>query len=292
MKKFLKMSKLQCWSVPATIYKARCVENGCLVLYKKVRFEDTGIPYDVIREISFHNTINHPNILQLYEVIPSRNKIRIIFECAEETLDDALVKHHPVGGMPTELVKTYCFQILQAIHFCHAHGVLHRDLKPQNIFIDRRGGIKLGNFNLSRAVCRDRTFTHEVVTIWYRCPEILLGAKHYGAGIDIWSFGCILAELASDQPLFQGQGSEFEQLMLIFQALGSPTEDTWPGVSQLCDYNPTFPRWPPRDLAALAPRLGPAGVVLLRGAMAYDPAQRITARAALGSAYFDDVEER
>lgn len=138
--------------------------------------------------------------------------------------------------LPAELVKSYMYQLLKGLEFCHSHRVLHRDLKPQNLLIDSHGCIKLADFGLARAFgIPIRAYTHEVVTLWYRAPEILMGARQYACPVDVWSVGCIFAEMITGRPLFPGD-SEIDELFRIFRVLGTPTEASWPGVSQLPDY--------------------------------------------------------
>ena len=116
--------------------------------------------------------------------------------------------------------------------FCHQRRVLHRDLKPQNLLIDKSGAIKLADFGLARAFgIPVRVYTHEVVTLWYRAPEILLGSNKYSCPVDIWSIGCIFAEMANKRPLFQGD-SEIDQLFRIFRVLRTPNEEIWPGINR------------------------------------------------------------
>lgn len=294
MKRFSKLAKLFDDNDSTALYKARCNESGSIVLLKKVRFgaQQSGIPCEVIRQISMHKAFKHPNILQLCQPIRSERKICITFEYIEKTLHDVILENKSLGGVPTALVKSYICQILRAIDFCHTNRILHRDIRPNNIFVNQNGGVKLGDFASSRSFVRNQTLTHMVVAIWYRCPEILLGDQHYSTGVDIWPAGCILAELITGCPLFPGQGPQYAQLLIIFQALGTPTETTWPGLSHLRDYSPVFPRWSPRELSLQALGLCPAGMDLLRRMLVCDPARRISARDAMESAYFDDVEER
>lgn len=102
-------------------------------------------------------------------------------------------------------MKSYLFQLIRGLAFCHARRILHRDLKPQNLLIDKEGNLKLADFGLARAIGLPvRTYTHEIVTLWYRAPEILLGQKHYSTSVDMWSVGCIFAEMATMTPLFPG----------------------------------------------------------------------------------------
>ncbi|KAG0531450.1 hypothetical protein BDA96_04G023800 [Sorghum bicolor] len=154
----------------------------------------------------------------------------------------------------------------------------------------RNNILKLADFGLARAFgIPVRTFTHEVVTLWYRAPEILLGARHYSTPVDVWSVGCIFAEMVNQKPLFPGD-SEIDELFKIFRILGTPTEGTWPGVATLPDYKSTFPKWPSMDLATVVPTLEPAGIDLLSKMVRLDPSKRITARAALEHEYFRDLE--
>jgi len=189
------------------------------------------------------------------------------------------------------LLKSYLYQLFRSIFYCHGHRVLHRDLKPQNLLLDKHGQLKLADFGLARAFgVPVRTYTHEVVTLWYRAPEILLGSKVYSCPVDIWSVGCIFAEMATRHPLFPGD-SEIDELYKIFRILGTPTEETWPGVSKLPDYKPTnFPKWKATNLSHVLPNVEPAGIDLLAQMLAYDPAKRISAKKALKHPYFDDLD--
>merc|ERR1712032_1331835 len=130
-------------------------------------------------------------------------------------------------------------------------------------------------------------------SLWYRAPEILLGSALYTCSVDTWSIGCVLAEMATGAPLFRGT-SEIETLFKIFQKLGTPTEQTWPGISVLPDFKLSFPKWQPRGWAQIRntlQQIGPNGVDLLENLMFYDPRKRISARHACLHMYFNDTDE-
>lgn len=185
-------------------------------------------------------------------------------------------------------LQLYMFQLINGIDACHRHRIIHRDIKPQNILLCNDGWLKVADFGLARTFSVPlRRYTHEVVTLWYRAPEILLGLDKYTAAVDSWSIGCIFAEMATGRPPFTGD-SEIGQLFKIFQLLGTPNDSTWPGVSTLRDYQPAFPQWRPKSLKRAVPRLGEHGLDLLAKLLTYDPTQRITTAEALSHPYFTE----
>eukprot|EP00766_Chilomastix_caulleryi_P006574 gnl/Chilomastix_caulleri/883.p1 GENE.gnl/Chilomastix_caulleri/883~~gnl/Chilomastix_caulleri/883.p1 ORF type:complete len:204 (+),score=42.62 gnl/Chilomastix_caulleri/883:305-916(+) len=195
------------------------------------------------------------------------------------------------GPLSPECVKSFSHHLTIGLHFCHSRRVLHRDLKPQNLLISSDGILKLADFGLARAFgIPVRQYTHEVVTLWYRAPEVLLGAKQYSTPVDMWSVGCIIAEMAAGRPLFPGD-SEIDELFLMFDLLGTPTEAEWPGVTALPEYHEaTFPKFTRKGVASfLGPRasiLGPDGIDIVEKMLVWDPARRISAKAALEHPYF------
>jgi len=249
--------------------------------------EDEGIPSTAIREISLLKELsNNQNIVKLKDVLYLKSKLYLIFEYLDQDL-----KHYidSVSSMDPMLVKSYLYQMLKGILCCHTHRILHRDLKPQNLLIDKTGRLKLADFGLSRTFnIPVRQYTHEVVTLWYRAPEILLGQSRYSTPVDIWSAGCIFAEMVSRIPLFPGD-SEIDQIFRIFRTLGTPDESIWSGVTKLPEYQPNFPQHPAQPLSKLYPQLEPSGLDLMEKMLQYEPSRRISAKNALTHPYFDNV---
>ncbi|XP_022256878.1 cyclin-dependent kinase 1 [Limulus polyphemus] len=201
------------------VYKGKNKKTGQLVALKKIRLEseDEGVPSTAIREISLLKELKHPNIVCLQDVLMQENRLYLVFEFLSMDLKKYLDNIPSGQFMDKKLVKSYLYQIIQAILFCHQRRVLHRDLKPQNLLIDQKGVIKIADFGLARAFgIPVRVYTHEVVTLWYRAPEVLLGSPRYSTPVDVWSIGCIFAEMANKKPLFHGD-SEIDQLFRIFR---------------------------------------------------------------------------
>ncbi|KEG10167.1 cell division related protein kinase 2 [Trypanosoma grayi] len=273
------------------VYRAVDKVTGQIVALKKVRLDRTeeGIPQTALREVSILQEIHHPNIVNLLDVICADGKLYLIFEYVDHDLKKALEKRGGVFTGPT--LKRLIYQLLDGLYFCHRHRIVHRDLKPANILVTADNVLKLADFGLARAFqIPMHTYTHEVVTLWYRAPEILLGEKHYTPAVDMWSVGCIFAELARGKVIFRGD-SEIGQLFEIFQVLGTPmdVEGSWPGVSALPDYRDVFPRWPGKPLGQIVPQLDSEAIDLLSQMLNYNPAERISAKEALQHPWFNEI---
>ncbi|EDW28352.1 GL19151 [Drosophila persimilis] len=274
------------------VYKGRNRITGQIVAMKKIRLEsdDEGVPSTAIREISLLKELKHSNIVSLEDVLMEENRIYLIFEFLSMDLKKYMDSLPPEKLMDSKLVRSYLFQITSAILFCHRRRVLHRDLKPQNLLIDKNGIIKVADFGLGRSFgIPVRIYTHEIVTLWYRAPEVLLGSPRYSCPVDIWSIGCIFAEMATRKPLFQGD-SEIDQLFRMFRILKTPTEDIWPGVTSLPDYKNTFPCWSTNQLTNQLKNLDDNGVNLIQRMLIYDPIHRISAQDILMHPYFQGFE--
>ncbi|VBB35176.1 unnamed protein product [Acanthocheilonema viteae] len=141
-------------------------------------------------------------------------------------------------------VRLFLFQLLRGLAFCHAKKILHRDLKPQNLLLNGNGELKLADFGLARAKSvPSRTYSHEVVTLWYRPPDVLLGSTDYSTSLDLWGVGCIFAEMCTGVALFPGTKDVGDQLDRIFSIRGIPDPKKWPEVLKLPHYSPSF--YPP-----------------------------------------------
>mmetsp|Transcript_6060 Transcript_6060/g.9181 ORF Transcript_6060/g.9181 Transcript_6060/m.9181 type:complete len:296 (-) Transcript_6060:213-1100(-) len=289
MERYQKMEKIG-EGTYGVVYKAKDRVTGEIIALKKIRLEaeDEGIPSTAIREISLLKELQHENIVRLYDVVHTEHKLTLVFEF----LDQDLKKYLDVcdQGLDLPILKSFLFQLLTGVAYCHHHRVLHRDLKPPNLLINREGLLKLADFGLARAFgIPVRSYTHEVVTLWYRAPDILMASRKYSTPVDIWSVGCIFAEMCNGRPLFSGT-SEADQLDKIFRLLG--TVRPYPGIEELPEYSPdVLPQYPPprNGIGSLVPTLNASGVDLLSRMLQYDPAKRITAQKALEHPFFFDL---
>jgi len=291
MEKYQKIDKLG-EGTYGIVYKAKNRETGEIVALKRIRLdsEDEGVPCTAIREISLLKELKHPNIVRLYDVIHTEKKLTLVFEYLDQDLKKYLDECGGVISKPT--MKSFLYQLLKGIAFCHEHRVLHRDLKPQNLLINRKGELKLADFGLARAFgIPVRSYSHEVVTLWYRAPDVLMGSRKYSTPIDIWSAGCIFAEMVTGRPLFPCT-SPSDQLIRIFKVLGTPNEKTWPSISELPDYKSDFPTYSPQKLTSIVTGLDDDGYDLLAKMLQYDPTQRISAAKALSHGFFQQKSEK
>jgi serine/threonine protein kinase len=235
------------------VYKATSNLTKELVAIKKVRADSIheGIPATALREISLLKELDHPNIVKLKDLIIEKRKLYLIFELLDMDLCKYFEKFK--GKIEEKHIKIIAYQILLGMKECHNKRILHRDLKPKNILLkvekDNTNVIaKLADFGLSKAfVVPFRPYTNEVVTLWYRPPEILLGTKDYFTPVDVWSFGCILAEMVLGRPLFAGD-SDIDQLHKIFNEFGTPNEEVWPGITLLFNGN-KFKEYPSKGMS-------------------------------------------
>ncbi|KAG7226891.1 hypothetical protein INR49_022186, partial [Caranx melampygus] len=194
------------------VYRAKDKKTDEIVALKRLKMEKEkeGFPITSLREINTILKAQHPNIVT----------VRSLMETMKQPF------------LPGE-VKTLMIQLLRGVRHLHDNWILHRDLKTSNLLLSHKGILKIGDFGLAREYGSPlKPYTPVVVTLWYRSPELLLGAKEYSTAVDMWSVGCIFGELLTQKPLFPGK-SEIDQINKIFKDLGSPSEKIWPGYSEL-----------------------------------------------------------
>ncbi|XP_048340414.1 cyclin-dependent kinase 15 [Sphaerodactylus townsendi] len=221
-----------------TVYKGISRIYGQLVALKVIRLKtEEGVPFTTIREASLLKGLKHANIVLLHDIIQMKETLTLVLEYMDTDLAQYMSRHP--GGLHLHNAMLFMFQLLRALAYIHRHQILHRDLKPPNLLLSCLGELKLADFGLARAKSiPGRTYSAEVVTLGYRPPDVLMGATDYSSEVDIWGAGCIFVEMLQGQPLFPGVRNVSEQLEKIWEVLGVPTEETWPGVSQLHHYSP------------------------------------------------------
>ncbi|TPX18658.1 uncharacterized protein E0L32_002515 [Thyridium curvatum] len=269
------------WRLP-TVFKGRNRQTGELVALKEIYIDsEEGTPSTAIREISLMKELQHENILALHDVIHTDNKLLLVSEFMDQDLKKYMDARGAGQPLDPAVAKSFSLQLLRGIAFCHAKRVLHRDLKPQNLLVNGRGQLKLADFGLARAFgIPVSTFSNEVVTLWYRAPDVLLGNRAYSTSIDVWSTACIIAEMFTGRPLFPGSTDD-DQLQRIFRLLGTPSERTWPGISLLpgsIDIDPPATRKPNRPVQPLQLRPLPADLPPRSGTPRRHVDQQATAR--------------
>ncbi|KAI1102827.1 kinase-like protein [Jackrogersella minutella] len=280
------------------VARAKEIKTGKVVALKRLKIDpkDTvGLPETGLREIQILKDCSHRNIVALREVVINDDTSRIenvflVLEFLEHDLMSIL------GDMPEPFlaseVKTLLLQLASGVAYLHDHWILHRDLKTSNLLLNNRGQLKIADFGMARYVGDPPPpkLTQLVVTLWYRAPELLLGARAYGAAVDMWSVGCIFGELLTREPLLQGK-TEVDELSRIFELCGIPTDDTWPGFRRLP--NARHLRLPNTSAAntgpvvrARFPLLTAAGCALLTALLSLNPDHRPTAREMLQHEFF------
>ncbi len=275
----------------ATVYKAKDIETEAIVAVKKIKLGSRleakdGINRTALREIKLLQELHNDNVIALRDVFGHKSNVSLVMDFMDTDLE-VIIKDSKVVLSPAD-IKAYTLQTLKGLEYLHANWILHRDLKPNNLLIDKNGVLKIGDFGLARFFgSPNRQYTHMVVTRWYRAPELLFGAKKYGTGVDIWAVGCILAELLVRVPFVAGE-SDLDQLTKIFQAMGTPTEDTWPGHTLLPDFV-RFKSFPPTPFGDIFTAAGDDLVALLSRLLALDPNRRCEASQALQMEYFSNA---
>uniref|UniRef100_A0A674E6T2 cyclin-dependent kinase n=1 Tax=Salmo trutta TaxID=8032 RepID=A0A674E6T2_SALTR len=277
----------------ATVYKGISRINGHLVALKVIRMKtEEGVPFTAIREASLLKGLKHANIVLLHDIIHTKEALTFVFEYVQTDLAEYM-KQHP-GGLHSYNVRIFMFQLLRGLSYIHGRRILHRDLKPQNLLISYLGELKLADFGLARSKSIPcQTYSSEVVTLWYRPPDVLLGSTDYSTALDIWGAGCIFIEMLQGTPAFPGVADVFEQLQKIWAVVGVPTEETWPGVNELPNFRPEwFQPCEPQQFRNVWKRLSQLPYKtedLAQQILMTIPRDRISAQDALQHPYFNTL---
>lgn len=279
------------------VWMGRDKHSGDIVALKKVRMdqEKEGFPVTAIRELKMLRSLRHENIVNLKEIVTGKNQNRhtahrnkheiyMVFEYVDHDLNGLM--DTPSIRFTEAQVKTYAKQLLSGLWYCHEREVLHRDIKGSNLLVDNQGNLKIADFGLARTFNDNmRRYTNRVITLWYRSPELLLGAEEYGPEVDIWSVGCLLAELLTKQPLFPGK-DEPDQLELIFRGLGFPNESTWPGWQDLPHASMVRREQYQSTISEVLKHISEGALDLIQQLLRLDPSRRPTAYEALDHDWF------
>ncbi|XP_073994644.1 cyclin-dependent kinase 17-like isoform X2 [Rhodnius prolixus] len=282
METYTKLDKLG-QGTYATVFKGKSRLTDNLVALKEIRLEhEEGAPCTAIREVSLLKELRHANIVTLHDIVHTEKSLTLVFEYLEKDLKQYMDDHGNMLSMNN--VKLFLFQLLRGLSYCHRRRILHRDLKPQNLLINERGELKLADFGLARAKSvPTKTYSNEVVTLWYRPPDVLMGSTEYSTQIDMWGVGCIFFEMASGRPLFPGSTVE-EELSLITRLLGPLEGQADQGGGD--ERKSNFKLAVIEALLTRAPRLHHDGVTLLASFLPYEARERISASEAMKHAYF------
>ncbi|OIW12468.1 hypothetical protein TanjilG_04217 [Lupinus angustifolius] len=276
----------------SSVFQAREVESGRMFALKKVRFDNLQ-PESIrfmAREITILRRLDHPNIMKLEGIITSRlsNSIYLVFEYMEHDLA-GLVSRSDITFTDSQ-IKCYMRQLLSGIEHCHVRGIMHRDIKVSNILVNNEGVLKIGDFGLANTISPNNKhpLTSRVVTLWYRPPELLMGSTSYGVSVDLWSVGCVFAELYLGKPILKGR-TEVEQLHKIFKLCGTPSDEYWKKFKL-----PHATMFKPQttyesSIRERCEEFPETAVSLLETFLSIDPYKRGTASSALMSEYFNSM---
>lgn len=279
------------------VISAENIELTEKVAVKKISkaFEDIVDAKRILREIKLLQHFDHENVITIVDLLPPASldqfdDVYIISDLMETDLHRIIYSRQPLTD---DHIQYFLYQILRALKYIHSANVLHRDLKPSNLLLNSNCDLKICDFGLSRGVEPDEEnmdLTEYVVTRWYRAPEIMLSTREYTKAIDIWSTGCIFAELLGRKPLFPGD-DYIHQLQIICEKLGTPSEDELHFVTseKARRFMKNQPMKPGIPFAKIFPTAKPAAIDLLEKMLVFDPAKRISVEEALDHPYLESL---
>ena len=279
-----------------TVYLAEDSKNNNIkVALKQLKggTVEEGVPISCLREISLLKELSHINIVKLMDVIHLSAGITLVFEYVETDLKE-LLKKNEYKGLSPKLYKSFLYQLLKGIQNIHKMKILHRDIKSENLLISKDNVLKITDFGLARGYGLPiKNFRNDVVSLWYRAPDILLGNEQYERSVDMWSIGCIFGEMVTGKILFKGF-SENDQLRKIFEVLGTPNEKWY-------KFYMDYPGWEeqklteislPKKMKEVLPELDDNGIDLISKLLELDPEKRILAPEALQHPFFKEIKKK
>ena len=281
-----------------TVFKVKKTSSNEILAVKKFNMEKEldGIPSTALREIAILKQLNHPNIVSVKDLAFGEHHIELCLEyCTYDLkkLMDHLLKTDK-ASYNNSFIQNMMYQIIQGVEYLHCNKIFHRDLKPQNILVSDAYIAKLADFGLSRVYSIPlRPYTKEILTLWYRAPEMLLGVNTYSIGLDMWSIGCIFVEMFFGKPFVTGD-SEIDQLFKLMQIYGSFNDMVLPGYKYYPYYNEDFPFWKPKGLRNYLKekaivKMDEKALDLAEKMLVIDPCKRISCKEALKHPYFNNV---
>ncbi|KAK3202480.1 hypothetical protein GRF29_161g1324383 [Pseudopithomyces chartarum] len=251
------------------------------------------------RELQIMRIVRHPNIVELKAFFynngdrPQKDEVylNLVLEYVPETVYRASRYFNKMKTvMPILETKLYTYQLFRSLAYIHSQGICHRDIKPQNLLLDPSTGIlKLCDFGSAKILVENEPNVSYICSRYYRAPELIFGATNYTTKIDVWSTGCVMAELMLGQPLFPGE-SGIDQLVEIIKVLGTPTRD------QIRTMNPNymehkFPQIKPHPFNKVFRKADPSAIDLISKLLEYTPTQRLSAIDAMVQPFFDELRD-
>ena len=275
------------------VQKAKNRKTDEIVAIKKIKKKYSSWDECMnLREVKSLRKLKHPNIIKLKEVFKQENNLYMVFEYAEKDLFKLYANNYKNIGirMSESEIRNLVYQIVKGLAFMHKNGYFHRDLKPENILVTDSGQVKIADLGLAREIRSSPPYTEYVSTRWYRAPEILLKSTSYNSPVDIFSLGCIMAELYNQQPLFNGN-SEIDQLQKICKVLGTPSRSWQEGYKLVGQLGFEFPTYDPMPLESILTTANSQTIDLLKSMLKFDNSKRITAVSMLNHPYFNQCKD-
>ncbi|KAL1514225.1 hypothetical protein ABEB36_003514 [Hypothenemus hampei] len=265
------------------VFEGLDLRTNRTVALKKISINpELSIPKNTIREICALRALKNKNIVKLFEVTSTGSAVVLVMEFLPCSLQEILKKI----DLNLSQIKSYSKMLLKGVRFLHFNHIMHRDIKPANLLISPRRILKIADFGLARIYDgQTRQYSHQVATRWYRAPELLYSSKSYTPSIDMWSVGCIIAEMVNKTPLFPGE-TDIEQLAIVLSTLGTPTEENWPDLKELPDFNKiSFTSGPGKPWRVILPLADTITLDLIKKIIIYDGSKRLTAQQALNHSF-------